>query len=106
MNRATAVVNYLVNEHKFDKNKFIIVGNGSKKPVTGCEDNQDEACRAKNRRTEFQFIWDKTIRIKGDLRRFQVKDQPTKLSLNVWILIFCKLSKQQLSSEKLSLIRY
>ena len=60
MNRATAVVNYLVNEHKFDKNKFIIVGNGSKKPVAGCEGNQDDACRAKNRRTEFQFIWDKT----------------------------------------------
>ncbi|HEV7622165.1 MAG TPA: OmpA family protein, partial [Flavisolibacter sp.] len=60
MNRATAVVNYLINEHKFDKNKFIIVGNGSKKPVPGCEGNQDEDCRAKNRRTEFQFIWDKT----------------------------------------------
>ena len=60
LNRATAVVSYLVNEHKFDQNKFIIVGNGSKKPVPGCEDNADEACRAKNRRTEFQFIWDKT----------------------------------------------
>jgi len=59
MSRATAVVNYLVNEHKFDQNKFIIVGNGSKKPVTGCEGNQDEACRGKNRRTEFQFIWNK-----------------------------------------------
>ncbi|MEJ7587085.1 MAG: phosphate ABC transporter substrate-binding/OmpA family protein [Ferruginibacter sp.] len=59
MNRATAVVNYLINEHKFDKNKFIIVGNGSKKPVSGCEDNQDEPCKAKNRRTEFQFIWEK-----------------------------------------------
>ena len=58
--RATAVVNYLVNEHKFDQNKFIIVGNGSTKPVPGCEDNKDEACKAKNRRTEFQFIWDKT----------------------------------------------
>jgi NitT/TauT family transport system substrate-binding protein len=59
MSRAISVVNYLVNEHKFDQNKFIVVGNGSKKPVAGCEDNQDEACRAKNRRTEFQFIWDK-----------------------------------------------
>lgn len=58
MNRAIAVVNYLVNEFKFDKNKFIVVGNGSKKPVAGCENNQDENCRAKNRRTEFQFIWD------------------------------------------------
>ena len=59
LSRATAVVSYLVNEHKFDQNKFIIVGNGSKKPVEGCEQNQDEACRSKNRRTEFQFIWDK-----------------------------------------------
>jgi NitT/TauT family transport system substrate-binding protein len=62
MSRATAVVNYLVNEHKFDQNKFIIVGNGSKKPVTGCEGNQDDACRGKNRRTEFQFIWDKNAK--------------------------------------------
>jgi len=60
LSRATSVVNYLVNEHKFDQNKFIIVGNGSTKPVAGCEDNKDEACKAKNRRTEFQFIWDKT----------------------------------------------
>jgi NitT/TauT family transport system substrate-binding protein len=59
MSRAISVVNYLVNEHKFDQNKFIVVGNGSKKPVAGCEGNQDDACRAKNRRTEFQFIWDK-----------------------------------------------
>ncbi|HEX3166743.1 MAG TPA: phosphate ABC transporter substrate-binding/OmpA family protein [Chitinophagaceae bacterium] len=59
MDRANAVVNYLVNEHHLDKNKFIIMGNGSKKPVQGCEENQDEACRARNRRTEFQFIWEK-----------------------------------------------
>ena len=59
INRATAVVSYLLSEYKFDKNKFIIVGNGSKKPVPGCESNQDDDCRAKNRRTEFQFIWDK-----------------------------------------------
>jgi NitT/TauT family transport system substrate-binding protein len=60
LDRANSVVNYLVNEHHLDKNKFIVIGNGSKKPVTGCEDNADEACRARNRRTEFQFIWDKT----------------------------------------------
>jgi NitT/TauT family transport system substrate-binding protein len=57
--RANAVVNYLINEHHFDRNKFIVVGNGSQKPMPGCEDNQDEDCRARNRRTEFQFIWDK-----------------------------------------------
>ena len=60
LDRANAVVNYLVNEHRLDKNKFIVIGNGSKKPVVGCEENQDEACRARNRRTEFQFIWNKT----------------------------------------------
>jgi NitT/TauT family transport system substrate-binding protein len=49
--RANTVINYLVNEHHIDKNKFIVVGNGSRKPVTGCEENQDEACRARNRRT-------------------------------------------------------
>jgi NitT/TauT family transport system substrate-binding protein len=59
MDRANAVVNYLVNEHHLDKNKFIVIGNGSKKPVQGCEENQDETCRARNRRTEFQFIWEK-----------------------------------------------
>lgn len=61
LNRATSVVSYLVNEYNFDQNKFIVVGNGSRKPVPGCEANADEACKAKNRRTEFQFIWDKNL---------------------------------------------
>jgi flagellar motor protein MotB len=34
LSRASSVVNYLINEHKFDGNKFIIVGNGSRKPVS------------------------------------------------------------------------
>lgn len=54
LRRAEAVVNYLVSEHKFDRNKFIVKGNGSTKPV--CNDN-DEGCRSQNRRTDFQFIW-------------------------------------------------
>jgi len=57
LNRAKTVVNYLVTEHRFDPNKFIVVGNGSRKPVSGYESNADETSRAKNRRTEFQFIW-------------------------------------------------
>jgi NitT/TauT family transport system substrate-binding protein len=61
--RATSVVNYLVSEHKFDMNKFIIVGNGSREPVPGYEGNENETARAKNRRTEFQFIWDKTKKV-------------------------------------------
>jgi NitT/TauT family transport system substrate-binding protein len=60
LDRANAVVNYLVTEHHLDRNKFIVVGNGSRSPVPGCEGNQDEECKARNRRTEFQFIWDKT----------------------------------------------
>ncbi len=57
LQRAQAVVDYMIREHQFDANRFIVVGNGPNKPVTGCEGNQSEACRAKNRRTEFQFIW-------------------------------------------------
>jgi NitT/TauT family transport system substrate-binding protein len=60
LNRAKSVISYLINEHKFDPNKFIVVGNGSRKPVPGSESNQDEEARARNRRTEFQFIWKKT----------------------------------------------
>lgn len=52
--RANAIINYLVSEHHFDRNKFISVGNGQNKPI--CNDVTDE-CRAINRRTEFQFIW-------------------------------------------------
>jgi NitT/TauT family transport system substrate-binding protein len=55
--RAQAVVDYLVSEYKFNRNKFIVVGNGSSKPVVGCEANADDACRARNRRTDFNFIW-------------------------------------------------
>jgi NitT/TauT family transport system substrate-binding protein len=62
LDRANSVVNYLVNEHHMDRNKFIVVGNGARTPVPGCEGNQDEECKAKNRRTEFQFIWDKGMK--------------------------------------------
>lgn len=55
--RARSVVNYLNREYKLQINKFIVVGNGQNNPVPGCEDNRDEDCRAKNRRTEFSFIW-------------------------------------------------
>ncbi len=57
LKRAKAVVDYLVSEYKFDKNKFIVVGNGPDKPVSGCESNQSEDCKQRNRRTDFQFIW-------------------------------------------------
>jgi NitT/TauT family transport system substrate-binding protein len=54
--RAQAVADYLVKEYNMDRNRFIIIGNGPDKPVPGCEGNQDEACKAKNRRTDFQLV--------------------------------------------------
>ena len=54
--RAESVAKYLQNTYGMDRNRFIVVGNGPSKPVKGCEKNQSDACRAKNRRTEFQLI--------------------------------------------------
>ena len=58
LKRAQSVANYLASEYKIDKNRFIIIGNGPNKPVPGCEQNQDEACKAKNRRTDFELVAD------------------------------------------------
>lgn len=51
--RAQAVVDHLVNTYGFDRNKFVVVGNGPDKPVA---DNNTQAGRAQNRRTEIKFI--------------------------------------------------
>ncbi|MFZ2151328.1 MAG: phosphate ABC transporter substrate-binding/OmpA family protein [Candidatus Absconditicoccaceae bacterium] len=51
--RAKSVVDYLVSSYKFDRNRFIIVGNGEEKPVS---DNSTENGKAANRRTEFQLL--------------------------------------------------
>ena len=51
--RAKAVADYLVNEHRFDANRFVIVGNGLDKPVS---DNTSADGRAKNRRTDFELL--------------------------------------------------
>ncbi|MBK8699864.1 MAG: OmpA family protein [Saprospiraceae bacterium] len=56
--RAQSVADYLKTEYGMDPNKFVIVGNGSGKPVPGCETNSSADCKAKNRRTEFQLIPD------------------------------------------------
>jgi NitT/TauT family transport system substrate-binding protein len=56
--RAQAVADYLAKQYKMDKNRFVIIGNGPDKPVAGCEQNQNEDCKAKNRRTDFQLIAD------------------------------------------------
>lgn len=51
--RAEAVANYLIEAHEFDRNRFIIVGNGPDKPVAT---NDTEEGRAQNRRTDFELI--------------------------------------------------
>lgn len=51
--RAQAVVNYLVNEHRFDSKRFIVVGNGDNKPIA---DNNSDNGRSKNRRTDFELL--------------------------------------------------
>lgn len=51
--RAQAVVNYLVKEFNFPKDKFIVAGNGPDKPVAN---NKTEEGRAKNRRTDFEVV--------------------------------------------------
>ena len=54
--RAESVARYLESTYAIDPNRFVIVGNGEKNPVPGCESNATAACKAKNRRTEFQLI--------------------------------------------------
>lgn len=56
--RAQSVANYLRDQYKMDPNRFVIIGNGPSKPVAGCEGNQTEACKARNRRTDFLLIAD------------------------------------------------
>jgi NitT/TauT family transport system substrate-binding protein len=51
--RASSAAQYLIQQHGFDANRFIEVGNGPNVPVA---DNATEAGRAKNRRTEFQLL--------------------------------------------------
>lgn len=51
--RAQSVAQYLQQEYGFDENRFVIVGNGSDKPVA---DNSTAAGRAANRRTDFELI--------------------------------------------------
>jgi NitT/TauT family transport system substrate-binding protein len=51
--RANAVANYLTSQYSFDKNRFIIVGNGPDKPIA---DNDTEEGKAANRRTDFELV--------------------------------------------------
>lgn len=54
--RAKAVADYLQAAYDISPNRFVVVGNGPSKPVSGCETNATKDCQAKNRRTEFQII--------------------------------------------------
>ncbi len=56
--RAQAVADYLMKEHHMQPNRLIVIGNGPSKPVKGCESNATAACRAKNRRTDFELVND------------------------------------------------
>lgn len=51
--RASSVVEYLITTHNMPRNRFIAVGNGPDKPVAN---NNSEAGRAKNRRTDFELV--------------------------------------------------
>jgi NitT/TauT family transport system substrate-binding protein len=51
--RAQAVANYLANEHGFDRNRFVVEGNGPDNPS---HSNSTADGRAKNRRTDFELI--------------------------------------------------
>jgi NitT/TauT family transport system substrate-binding protein len=51
--RAQAVATYLATEHNFDRNRFVVIGNGPDNPVAS---NATAEGRAKNRRTDFELI--------------------------------------------------
>ncbi len=53
--RAKSVADYLINTHGMPSNRFIVVGNGPDKPVAN---NNTDAGRAKNRRTDFELVRD------------------------------------------------
>ena len=52
--RAQSVVNYLINEYKMNKNRFIVVGNGPKHARANGVTGANEAYRT----TEFQLLND------------------------------------------------
>lgn len=54
--RAQSVADYMIKRGINPSYIVAVVGNGSTKPVPGCESNSTEEQRAKNRRTEFQLI--------------------------------------------------
>ncbi len=53
LKRAEAVKSYLVQTYKMDPDRFVVVGNGSEKPVA---DNTTDTGRSQNRRTDFSLL--------------------------------------------------
>ncbi|MFK7934220.1 MAG: phosphate ABC transporter substrate-binding/OmpA family protein [Saprospiraceae bacterium] len=51
--RAQSVASYLIGEHNIPSNRIIVIGNGPDKPVAS---NNNDAGKAKNRRTDFQLV--------------------------------------------------
>jgi NitT/TauT family transport system substrate-binding protein len=51
--RAQAVADYLAHQYGFDKNRFIVIGNGPDSPIAS---NSTEEGRSQNRRTDFELI--------------------------------------------------
>ncbi len=51
--RAEAVIAYLVERYRFDRSRFVAIGNGPDRPVA---DNQTNEGREQNRRTDFKLI--------------------------------------------------
>ncbi len=51
--RAEAVIGYLVDRHRFDRSRFVAIGNGPDQPVA---DNRSAEGRELNRRTDFKII--------------------------------------------------
>ena len=53
LKRAQSVVDYLVSTYGMSRSRFVVVGNGADKPLA---DNDSDAGRARNRRTDFEII--------------------------------------------------
>lgn len=53
LKRAQAVAQFLIQEYKFDANRFVVMGNGPSKPVSS---NDTAEGKAKNRRTDFELL--------------------------------------------------
>ena len=54
--RAQSVADYMIKRGINSSYIVAVIGNGSSKPVNGCETESTDEMKSKNRRTEFQLI--------------------------------------------------